>query len=208
MPTSKAKMKTLTDVPWQRKGCRHSKEFRRDRQSYMDIGKESQIKCLWLGAGVFVLPVTSLCVWGFGPWPIPFFFLAAAFLLVLFCTTRDYLCNFTWTLVTLATRGGKCLIRRKFPVTENLDLIWTTWHTKKIRNFRLQDLEQANVCVCVCIPTQEQPDSSYLYAKSQQRWAFAGVATSQSRELKTLHSVLSGYLHGLLDVYTSRQFYL
>lgn len=52
MPTSKAKMKALTDVPWQRKGCRHSKEFRRDRQSYMDIGKESQIKCLWLGARV------------------------------------------------------------------------------------------------------------------------------------------------------------
>lgn len=39
----KTKPKSLTDVPWQRKGCRHSKELRKDRQSYMDTGKESQI---------------------------------------------------------------------------------------------------------------------------------------------------------------------
>lgn len=140
MPTSKAKMKTLTDVPWQRKGCRHSKEFRRDRQSYMDIGKESQIKCLWLGAGVFVLPVMSLCVWGFGAWPIPFFFSGCSFFTGAFCTTRDYLCNFTWTSVTLASRGGKCLIRRNFPVTENLDLIWTAWHTLKNTKFQVARL--------------------------------------------------------------------
>lgn len=44
----KTKPKTLTDVPWQRKGCRHSKEFRKDRQSYMDTAKESQINvCGW-----------------------------------------------------------------------------------------------------------------------------------------------------------------
>lgn len=89
MPTSKAKMKTLTDVPWQRKGCRHSKEFRGDRQLYMDIGKESQIKHLWLGVGVFVLPVISLCVWGFGAWPIPFLLLASAFFAGAFCTSRN-----------------------------------------------------------------------------------------------------------------------
>lgn len=173
----------------------------------MDIGKESQMKCLWLGAGVFVLPVTSLCVWGFGPWPVPFFFLAAVFFAGAFCTTRDYQCNFTWTPVTLATRGGKCLIRRNFPLTENLDLIWTTWRALKNTKFQAARLGPGK-CVCVCNRTKEQPDSSSLYAKSEQCWAFAGAATSQSRVLKILHSMPSGYLQGLVDGYTSRQFYL
>lgn len=97
MPTSKAKMKTLTDVPWQRKGCRHSKEFRRDRQSYMGIGKESQTKCLWLGAQVFVLPVASLWAWDFGAWPMPFFFVCSyftgAFLHHFIYTDAHHSCN-------------------------------------------------------------------------------------------------------------------
>lgn len=120
------------------------------------------------------------------------------------------LCNFTWTSVTLASRGGKCLIRRNFPVTENLDLIWTAWHT--LKKYKILGCKTWNrqvfVCVCASSRIEQQPDSSYLYAKSQQCWAFAGAASLQTRVLKILHSMLSGYLHGLVDVYTSRQFYL
>lgn len=109
MPTSKAKMKTLTDVPWQRKGCRHSKEFRRDRQSYMGIGKESQTKCLWLGAQVFVLPVASLWAWDFGAWPMPFFFVCSYFTGA-FCTIL-----FTQTPITPATGVREMFYRDQFP---------------------------------------------------------------------------------------------
>lgn len=65
MPTSKAKMKTLPDVPWQRKGCRHSKEFRRDRQSYTDI--RISIKMLVAGNWSFCFTCNEpLCLelWG------------------------------------------------------------------------------------------------------------------------------------------------
>ena len=67
---------------------------------------------------------------------------------------------------------------------------------------------QVFVCVCACSRIEQQLDSSYLYAKSRQCRAFAGAASSQTRVLKILHSVPSGYLHGLADVYTSREFYL
>lgn len=110
-------MKTLPDVPWQRKGCRHSKEFRRDRQSYTDI----RISNKMLVAGNWSFRVTCnepLCLelWGLA---YSFRFSGCSFFTGAFCTTRDYLCSFTWTLLTPATRGGKCLKRRNFSITEN-----------------------------------------------------------------------------------------
>lgn len=211
MPPSKAKMKTLPDVPWQRKGCRHSKEFRRDRQSYTDIRKESQIKCLRLGAGVFVLPVTSLCVWGSGPWPIPFFFSGCSFFTAAFCTTRDYLCSFTWTLLTPATRGGKCLTRRNFSITENLDLIWTTWHTLKKKKRKNSGCKawnrQAFVFVCVHVCAHRGTARQQLLV--HKAWAvLSACRCCLPAEPCWKHSAPSGSLHGLMDACSSRQFYL
>lgn len=112
----------------------------------MDIGKESEIKCLWLGARVFVLPVTTLCVWGLA---YSFLFSGCSFFTGAFCTKRDYLCNFTRTLVTPAMRGGKCLIRRNFAITQNLDLIWTTSHTFKKYEISSCKTWTRQVFVCV-----------------------------------------------------------
>lgn len=80
----KTKPKTLTDVPWRRKGCRHSKELRQDRQSYMDTGKESQINvCGWSWSFCVTCNVPLVL----GPGLFLSFFLTAAF--GAFCTTGD-----------------------------------------------------------------------------------------------------------------------
>lgn len=76
-----------------------------------------------------------------GLWGLAYSFLFFWLQLFYWCFLyHKRLCNFTWTSVTLASRGGKCLIRRNFPVTENLDLIWTAWHTLKNTKFQVARL--------------------------------------------------------------------
>lgn len=62
----------------------------------MDIGKESQMKCLWLGAGVFVLPVMSLCTLGLWDLACSFFFLLAAALLLVLFVTQETISTILW----------------------------------------------------------------------------------------------------------------
>lgn len=60
----KTKTKTLTDVPWQKKRVQTQQGIQKGQTVVYGHGKGISNKCLWLGAGVFMLPVMSLWFWG------------------------------------------------------------------------------------------------------------------------------------------------